>query len=161
MVSDTLFSSDKMDWETPQWLFDLLDDQYHFTLDACATKANAKCWHYYTPEDNGLKRKWEGNVWINPPYGREIGDWVDKAAQQIGYKRVEWIVMLLPCRTDTQWWHRSVMAKAKMIRFIEGRLKFVGGTSSAPFPSVIVVYHRNRRTYPLTIGPSINARSKG
>ena len=161
MVSDTLFSSDRMDWETPQWLFDLLDDQYHFDLDACATKENAKCWRYYTQEDNGLKRKWSGNVWVNPPYGREIGDWVDKAAQQIKYTRVQWIVMLLPARTDTKWWHRSVMAKAKSIRFIEGRLRFVGGSSSAPFPSVIVIYHRNRQTYPLTIGPSINARGKG
>ena len=161
MVSDTLFSSDRMDWETPQWLFDLLDDQYHFDLDACATKENAKCWNYYTVKDNGLKKKWEGSVWVNPPYGREIGDWVDKAAQQIKYKRVQWIVMLLPCRTDTRWWHRSVMAKAKTIRFIEGRLQFVGAAGAAPFPSVIVVYHSNRRTYPLTIGPSINARGRG
>ena len=161
MVSDTLFSSDRMDWETPQWLFDLLDKQYHFDLDVCATKENAKCWNYYTKEDNGLKRKWSGSVWVNPPYGREIGDWVDKAAQQIKYKRVQWIVMLLPARTDTKWWHRSVMAKALTIRFIEGRLKFVGAVGSAPFPSVVVVYHRNRRTYPLTISPSINARGKG
>jgi phage N-6-adenine-methyltransferase len=159
MVSNVLFSSDKMDWETPQWLFDLLDDQYHFSLDVCATAHNAKCEHYYTKKDNGLKHKWEGVVWVNPPYGHEIGDWVDRAAQQIKYKRVQRIVMLLPCRTDTKWWHRSVMGKAHEIRLIEGRLKFVGGTSSAPFPSVIVIY--DHRSWPyLMIGPSINARGR-
>jgi phage N-6-adenine-methyltransferase len=161
MVSDTLFSSDSIEWETPQWLFDLLDDRYHFSLDVCATKENAKCWNYYTEQDNGLKRKWSGVCWCNPPYGREIGDWVDRAAQQIKYKRVQWIVMLLPCRTDTKWWHRSVQPAALSIRFIEGRLKFVGAAGAAPFPSVIAVYHRNRRTSGyLTIGPSINARGR-
>lgn len=161
MVSDTLFSSDRSDWETPQWLFDLLDDQYHFTLDVCATSGNSKCWSYYTPEDNGLKRAWSGVCWMNPPYGREIGDWVARCAQQIKFKRVQWIVALLPARTDTEWWHEYVEPKAMMIRHIRGRLKFVGAEGSAPFPSVIVVYHRNRRTYPyLMVGPSINARGR-
>ena len=160
MVSDTLFSSNKMDWETPQWLFDLLDDQYHFSLDACATKENAKCWHYYTKEDNGLKRKWEGSVWVNPPYGREIGQWTDRAKQQIKYKRVQRVVMLLPVRTDTKWWQRSVQSGAKELRFIEGRLRFVGAAGAAPFPSAVVIY--DRRSFPyLVVGPSINARGRG
>ena len=160
-LNDGMFSTGNTVIETPQWLFDLLDAEFHFTLDACALAENAKCARYYTPEDDGLKRKWEGSVWVNPPYGREIGKWTDRAKQQIRYKRVEWVVMLLPARTDTKWWHRSVMKAAQQIRFIEGRLRFVGATGSAPFPSIIVIYHRNRRTYPyLIVGPTINARGQ-
>jgi len=162
MINDALYSSDRQDWETPQWLFDLLDEEYRFTLDVCATESNAKCWHYYTPEDNGLKRKWEGRCWMNPPYGREIVHWVERASKQLKYRRVELIVALLPARTDTKWWHEFVMPHASMIRYIEGRLKFVGGPSSAPFPSIVVVYRYGvRRTWPyLSIGPSINARGR-
>jgi site-specific DNA-methyltransferase (adenine-specific) len=158
MISDVLFKSDKTEWETPQWLFDLLDAEYHFTLDACATQNNAKCAAFFTSKQDGLKRAWRGSVWINPPYGRKIGQWVDRAKQQIRFKRIERIVMLLPSRTDTKWWHRSIMHGAKEIRFIEGRLRFVGAAGFAPFPSVIVVY--DHRSYPFYVGPSINARKR-
>jgi len=160
MVSRTLFSSNKTAWETPQWLFDLLNAQYHFTLDVCATPANAKCSEFFAlPKDDGLQRRWHGSVWVNPPYGRGIGLWTDRARQQIRYKRVDRVVMLLPVRTDTKWWNRSVNPGAKELRFIDGRLKFVGAKGSAPFPSVIVVY--DRRDWPhLNVGASISARGR-
>lgn len=68
-----------MDWETPQDFFDEIDNEFHFTLDACANETNHKCDKYFSESDNGLKQNWGGQtVWCNPPYGREIGNWVQK-----------------------------------------------------------------------------------
>ena len=88
-------------WSTPQWLFDKLDSVFHFTLDACATAENAKCEIFYSPEQDGLAQEWSGNVWCNPPYGRQIGKWVQKAFESTA----NIVVMLLPARTDTRWFH--------------------------------------------------------
>ena len=55
-----LFTSEKQDWSTPQWLFDELDNEFHFTLDPCASPDNAKCENYYTVEDDGLSKNWGG-----------------------------------------------------------------------------------------------------
>lgn len=131
-------SSKKMDWETPKALFDKLNDEFQFTLDVCATKENAKCPKFFTPEDDGLKKDWRGTCWMNPPYGKEIGKWIERAY----YQSQQWgsvIVCLIPSRTDTRYWHDYVM-KSKEIRFIKSRVKFVGATENAPFPSAIVVF---------------------
>jgi len=137
MVSDTLFKSDKMDWGTPQAFYDLLDAEFHFTLDACATAENAKCAHYYTKEDDGLSMPWAGHVWCNPPYGRDIGDWVRRAFE--ASVRGAIVVLLIPARTDTAYWHEYVMRAAE-VRFVRGRLTFEGADNSAPFPSAVVVF---------------------
>lgn len=79
MDNKLMFSSKSDEWETPQDFFDELDREFKFTLDACALPENAKCDRYFTPEQDGLKQKWAGTVWCNPPYGREIGKWVKKA----------------------------------------------------------------------------------
>lgn len=142
-MNEGMFSSDRQDWETPQEFFDKLDAVYHFTLDVCATKENAKCEFYYSPQDNGLEMPWSFEYikevcWLNPPYGREIGRWVKKAYEEAqSFNCV--VVALLPARTDTAWWHDYVM-KAQQIYLIRGRLKFVGGKSCAPFPSAVVVF---------------------
>ena len=126
------FMSKTYEWETPQNVFDALDKQFHFTLDPCATKENAKCKKYYTKEDDGLSKNWNGEmVFMNPPYGREIGKWVKKLSENRG-------VALLPARTDTKWFHKYIYKKAE-IWFIEGRLRF-GGKGPAPFPSMIVIW---------------------
>lgn len=133
-----LFSSASGDWETPQELFDVLNEEFHFTLDACATPLNTKCPVFYS--EDSLDHTWPGRVFCNPPYGRRILDWVRHAYTESQHcLRNEVVVMLLPSRTDTKWWHRWVM-KADEIRFIEGRLKFGGAKNSAPFPSCIVVF---------------------
>ena len=138
MLNKSLFTSNTDEWATPQWLFDELDAAYHFTLDPCATAENAKCAKYYTKEDDGLSKDWSDEaVFMNPPYGREIGKWVQKAYEESHKGAI--VVCLLPSRTDTRWFHDYVM-KAQEIRFLKGRLKFVGGNNSAPFPSVIVVF---------------------
>lgn len=132
------FSSKTPEWETPQDLFDELDKEFHFELDVCATKENAKCKRFYTKEDDGLSHGWGGQVWCNPPYGREIGKWVEHAFL---HSHKGEIVMLLPARTDTKWFHTYIYNKPwSEIRFLKGRLKFGGSKNSAPFPSMIVIF---------------------
>lgn len=136
MNADLMFSSKSDLWSTPQDLFDELNAEFGFTLDTCALPENAKCAQYYTPEINGLIQKWEGVCWCNPPYGHQISKWVEKAAKSNAS-----VVMLLPARTDTKWFHKYIYNSAE-IRFIEGRLKFSDAKNSAPFPSMIVIFRR-------------------
>jgi phage N-6-adenine-methyltransferase len=140
MNKDVMFSSATDLWETPQSFFDALNEEFGFETDVCALPENAKCARYFTPEDNGLAQTWTGVCWCNPPYGREIGKWVQKAAMSAN-KNGATVVMLLPARTDTKWFHRYIYGKAE-IRFIAGRLKFGGGKHNAPFPSMVVVFGR-------------------
>ena len=123
-------------WETPQWLFDKLNEKYHFETDVCATAENAKCATYYTPDQDGLTQEWRGVCWMNPPYGRDIGKWMRKAydSAQAGAT----VVCLVPARTDTAWWHDYAMHGK--IEFLRGRLKFGQAVHGAPFPSAIVVF---------------------
>lgn len=139
MLNRGLFSSATGEWETPQDVFGALDEEFGpFDLDPCATAENAKCPHYYTEEDDGLSLPWRGRVFVNPPYGRRIGQWVRACYEAVnGY--ADLVVALLPSRTDTAWWHDYVM-KADEIRFIRGRLRFGGAKNSAPFPSAIIVW---------------------
>jgi phage N-6-adenine-methyltransferase len=126
------------EWETPQELFDRLDERHGpFTLDVCATPGNAKCDRFFTRADNALMHPWEGVCWMNPPYGRDIGLWVAKAydTARVGHT----VVCLLPARTDTIWWQRFVLPHAQ-VEFIKGRVRF-GGKDMAPFPSAAATFH--------------------
>lgn len=126
------------EWGTPQALFDRLDMAFLFKLDVAATTENTKCAQFLSAPD-GLIEPWvDGWSWCNPPYGRGIGDWTAKAVHEQAYGHQS--VLLLPARTDTVWWHRDVMAYATQIRFLVGRLRFEGATSSAPFPSALIVF---------------------
>ena len=140
MNTDLMFSSKTSLWATPQGFFDELNQEFHFTLDVCAIPENAKCKDYFTPDVNGLIQKWSGICWCNPPYGREIANWVKKAYDESAAGAI--VVMLLPARTDTKWFHELVYGKAE-IRFIKGRLHFSGSEWNAPFPSMIVIYRGN------------------
>jgi site-specific DNA-methyltransferase (adenine-specific) len=131
------FSQKTPEWPTPQWLFDALDREFGFTLDPCSTHSNAKCSKHYTLEDNGLHKSWRDEVvFMNPPYGNEIGNWMAKAHNAALYEGST-VVCLVPSRTDTVWWHRYAMKHE--IRFLRGRLKFGDCQNSAPFPSAIIV----------------------
>lgn len=134
------FSSQSGDWETPQAFFDKLNKGFGFTLDPCASAGNAKCALYYTEDDDGLQQDWGGHhIFVNPPYGRRMGAWVQKAYSE-SRKHNTVVVMLIPARTDTKWWHDYVM-KAKEVHLVRGRLKFGSSASAAPFPSAVVVFH--------------------
>lgn len=138
MNTEVMFSSKTDQWATPQDFFEEVNAEFHFNLDVCALPENAKCQAYYTPEMDGLKQPWYGTCWCNPPYGREIKKWVEKAYNE-HKKNGNCIVMLLPARTDTRWFHDYIYGKSE-IRFIKGRLKFGNAKNSAPFPSMLVIY---------------------
>ena len=141
MNNAVFFSSKTDNWETPPELFKDLDNEFKFTLDPCASKENHKCAKYFTKEENGLLQDWSGQrVYCNPPYGRTVGEWVEKAAKE-SRKENTTVVMLLPARTDTKWFHNYIYGCAT-IRFIRGRLKFGGSKNSAPFPSMIVIFDK-------------------
>jgi site-specific DNA-methyltransferase (adenine-specific) len=135
-----MLSSKYMSWETPQDFFNALDREFNFTLDPCCTPETAKCRKFYTEQEDGLAQSWAGEtVFVNPPYGRELKKWVIKCS-----KEAATVVMLIPARTDTTYFHEYIYGKAQ-IRFIKGRLKFKGagsaGSGSAPFPSMVVVFY--------------------
>lgn len=143
MTPPVLFSSLKSDWRTPQDLFDRLNRQWGpFDLDAAASADNALCERFLTVEDDALSKDWAqraSRVFVNPPYGRgTVGRWVQKArAESVHGCRV---VMLLPARTDSAWFHDVVRPHAFHVEFLRGRVKFRGAPSGAPFPSVVVVF---------------------
>jgi len=136
MITKGMMSSKTDLWATPQETFDKLNGEFGFNLDVCATEENHKCARYFTKETDGLKQVWDGKVWMNPPYGREIIKWVKKAYESALAGAV--VVCLVPARTDTAWF--QYCWKATEIRFVKGRLKFGGSKESAPFPSAIVVF---------------------
>ena len=144
MINKSLFTSNKEDWETPRGFYDQLNTKYHFEWDLAASNGNAKCDHYFTRDDNSLEQNWgelSGNMFLNPPYGRQLKLWVKKASET-QLKRDQLLVMLIPSRTDTSYWHDYIFNHAE-IEFLRGRLKFeVDGVSgdSAPFPSALVIY---------------------
>lgn len=143
MITPGLFSSASNDWETPLDVFEALNTEFHFTLDPCATDENHKCRRYYTKEQNGLTKSWNGErVYCNPPYGREIAAWVKKSYEESRSPDTT-VVMLVPARTDTRWFHDYIYGRAE-VRFLRGRIRFLKQgkpMKAAPFPSMIVVFN--------------------
>jgi hypothetical protein len=126
-MNRVLFTSESIHWQTPDDLYAALNAEFHFTLDPCPNGAT-----------DGLTRSWRGHrVYCNPPYGRGVGEWLKKAPE------ARLAVYLLPARTDTKWWHELAM-KATNIRFLRGRVRFKGAKHGAPFPSVILIFRKNR-----------------
>ncbi|MCH7290994.1 phage N-6-adenine-methyltransferase [Acinetobacter sp. ANC 5659] len=139
MAKSKLFgmADDRTDvWATPQDFFDKLNAIFEFDLDVCALPENAKCDRYFTPDDDGLKQIWQGVCWMNPPYGREISQWIEKAAETA--KAGHTVVALLLARTDVGWWQEHCLNRE--IHFIRGRLKFGGSKTNAPFGCAVVVF---------------------
>jgi phage N-6-adenine-methyltransferase len=136
---DTIFSSKKQDWATPQAFYDKLNERFHFTLDPCADETNHKCDKYFTEKEDGLKQDWSKDiVFCNPPYGRDVGKWVKKAYHES--RKGATVVMLIFARTDTAIWHDYIFDIAK-VEFIRGRLKFGDAKNSAPMGSALVIFY--------------------
>jgi phage N-6-adenine-methyltransferase len=135
-------SSQSDEYRTPQAVFDHYDRIFHFDVDVAATRKNAKCERFFTKADDGLKQEWKGAIWLNPPFS-SIQKWMRKAYESAKLGAV--IVALIPARTDTQWF-RDYVSHAE-IELLEGRIKFGGGASTAPFPSMVAVWRkRSART---------------
>lgn len=126
------------EWRTPDKVFNKLDEEFRFTLDPCATRENHRTKKYFTKAQDGLKQSWAGErVFMNPPYGPGIEDWIAKARKEA--KAGALVVGLVPARTDTKWFHEQVWHRSR-VRFIKSRLNFIGGSTRAPFPSMIVIW---------------------
>jgi phage N-6-adenine-methyltransferase len=153
-TQQTLFGSATGEWSTPQDLFDQLDREFHFVLDAAADERNAKCLHYLghggvRPDALADGVNWAdvaaqlgqpgGSIWLNPVYGRGLQLWLTKAWEAAQSHPGCTVVVLLPARTDTAWFH-AYAPMASEIRFLEGRLKFGGMEAGAPFPSMLLVF---------------------
>ena len=145
MLNQGMLSSNKEDWETPNVFFNKLNNKYHFSFDLASNDNNHKVSNYYTIKDDALSKPWHnisGNLWLNPPYGRQIKIWVKKAYEESLLKQSGHIILLIPARTDTSYWHDYIFGKAQ-IHFLRGRLKFeINGKpkDAAPFPSALVIY---------------------
>lgn len=138
MINKALFSSNSDEWSTPSDVFDRLNNEFSFNLDACATDLNHKCERYFTQAENGLNQSWGGyRVFCNPPYSN-ISEWVKKAYYE-SYKTDTLICLLIPARTDTRYFQEYILHRSE-IRFIKGRLHFNNSKAGAPFPSMIVIY---------------------
>ena len=125
-----MFSSATDHWSTPKEVYDALDKEFHFDFDPCPLYAKVRAFSEF-------KNNWGKVNFVNPPYSH-IKIWTEECYDQ--WKLLgKTVVMLIPSRTDTRWWHDYVM-KATEIRFIKGRLKFGGSKNSAPFPSCIVIF---------------------
>jgi|TARA_R100000030_G_scaffold95633_1_gene83245 site-specific DNA-methyltransferase (adenine-specific) len=135
-----MFSSKTGNWATPQEFFDKLNWRFGpFNLDPCASPFNTKCANFFTEVEDGLSKDWgENTVFVNPPYGRGIDKWIQKAYNEAKKPDTK-VVMLIPARTDTKYWHNYVM-KASEIYFVKGRLKFGNSGNAAPFPSAVIVF---------------------
>lgn len=135
-----LFSSNTDLWATPKAFFEKLNERFHFTLDPCANEENHKCDKYYTIEQDGLKQDWGGQrVFCNPPYGSAIKHWVKKCYEE-SLKPGTLVVMLIPARTDTSYFHDYIYHKAEL-EFVRGRLHFNDAPQGAPFPSMVVIFN--------------------
>jgi site-specific DNA-methyltransferase (adenine-specific) len=135
------FSSIRQDWVTPSSLFDTLNEEFHFTLDAAADHINTKAASFFTKEDDGLAQDWGTHiVWLNPPYGDGVGklsEWVNKSAIASGNGAT--VVMLIPARTNTNWFH-DICLKYGEVRFLRGRPKFEGAKHGLPQPLCFVIF---------------------
>jgi phage N-6-adenine-methyltransferase len=138
MMAQYINPSKSNEWGTPQKLFDDLNREFHFTLDACATAELAKCERFFDKQEDALSKAWDAVTFCNPPYGPALSKWLRKAWLEM--KHGNTIVMLLPARTDTIWFHEYCLNSHAHIRFLKGRLYFGGGKGRAPFPSMIVVF---------------------
>lgn len=141
------YSSNKMDWGTPDSVFAPLNAEFQFTLDVACTSLNCLLpfgWKH-DMGNNGLREDWSTHTcWMNPPYGRELTQWIQKAWDE--KQKDVTTVCLVPSRTDTKWWsifwdHENHCTRDPQdeVRFIKGRIKFEGAKHSAPFPSAIIV----------------------
>ena len=140
------FDSIKQKWNTPKELFDRLNKEFNFEYDLAAESDNTLCSEFYSKEQDGLKQKWSGICWLNPPYGDKTSkmvDWIKKSYNDTQANPNLTVVMLIPARTNTKWFANYCM-KAAEIRFIIGRPKFGDCIHGLPQPLLLVVFHQTK-----------------
>lgn len=116
-------------WATPLWLFDALDIEFGFYLDAASSHQNALCAHHLTEQDDSLNSEWEshGAIWCNPPYSA-VRPWIEKAAEQCGRQRRA-IVMLVPEDMSVGWFSKALESVDEVRIITDGRVNFINATT--------------------------------
>ena len=136
-LAQRLAAGSHTEWSTPPWFFEEIQAEFPCTLDVCATRSNAKCARYFTPDDDGLTQDWGQAVcWMNPPFDRTLPAWMAKASQSAQHGAT--VVCLVPASTDSQWWQQYALRGE--IRYLPRRLKFSGSRHNAPFPCALVIF---------------------
>lgn len=140
-----LHSSKNQCWQTPDHVLDVVRQVGPIYLDPCSVESNPTgAERVFTPATDGLRNTWGGSldyqalVYVNPPYGREVKDWADKAIAEAA--RGIPIVMLTASRPGAAWCQR-VMASADVLCFWRGRIRFRGAPASAPFDSLFSAWN--------------------
>lgn len=136
----------RTNWQTPDSFLELVRQVGSIGLDPCTTEDNPTgAAHYFDEADDGLVHTWGdmGLIYVNPPYGREIGPWVARMAEEGSMG--EEIVALVPARTDTKWF--GYVTTADEICFLRGRLKFKGAKDCAKFPSCVAYWGPQRARF--------------
>ena len=135
-------SEKSIEWGTPPEIFEPLNKEFGFTMDVCATSENAKCKKYISKEENALQQYWTGVCWMNPPFGRYVKNWIEKAKEEAEAGRAT-TVCLIPAKTNTNWWHEMIINNAE-VRFVRGRIKFIQNgkqsTQALPWPMAIIIF---------------------
>lgn len=148
VINKSWYTSEKGYWETPSWLFDILDSFYHFDCDVAANKYNTLCKNYFSLENSCLDNVWHKTNFMNPPYGSEIKSFIIKAHEEY-FLRNNITIALLPARTDTRWFHNYIYKKTEIL-FIKNRLQYQiagKGNRDAPFPSMIVGWGAKKQDF--------------
>lgn len=133
------------DWQTPPEVMAQIRSAIPIDLDVCANRLNTQAEQWYGPggiRRDGLTAAWHGVCYMNPPYGVEVRQWVEKAAMEWKTEACT-VIGLLAARTDTVWFQKYVARHAHLY-FIKGRLRFVGAPHPAPFPSVVALWEGGR-----------------
>lgn len=132
-----VMTSHKSDvWSTPQWLFDVVNEEFKFTLDPATNGSNSLCPKFFTEIEDGITQNWQNEIiWCNPPYSKNK-EWTKKMASGEAIS----VVGLIPARTGAKYFHEFVFNKASEILFFNSRLKFSNAKSSAPFDSVLILW---------------------
>lgn len=134
--------SKSQSWATPWWLFDELDYEFGFTVDAAASRENCKLDRYWTEETNGLEKDWSGErVFVNPPFAvADLRQWVEKAYEETRKENTT-VVMIVPVKSDQDWWHKYGVKSE--VRFVRGRVTFQNAKGTYPGPVAVLVFAKN------------------
>ena len=141
-IDNNAFKSKSEEYETPNEIFEPLQKEFNLKLDVCVTHLNSKCDLFYKKEDDSLTKDWhkDGNFWMNPPFGRDLKRWVQKAYEESQKGVIG--VLILPVRCNTLWWHKYIIDTKAEVRFLKGETKFVGHKRGLWLPFAIVIFNK-------------------